>query len=456
MTHSPPKDQSFSSSVEPIQAAAVIIAGAGVVSFLLNSTLLKGTIYALDSLHLVLIQLVLVALFHEALGLPSASAFLGLKKAATTTVTIVKEVKVPTPLPSSTIHPDAAPAAEQPQKVETAKDVVPAPAENPNLKRAGAIMDKFISLANDKDPSRWQQVAQQNRGEFNVTVFKNTERPFCLRLEATLESTPEEAFDLLSDPDARPTWDDVTNECGILEHVQPACRVMYMRTKAIFPTAARDVLVFGSARRMVEAGPRTYIYAISGYGDSHPKYTARKGDVRMELHVGGQIVSPDPAGRKGFCRVVQIMDGDLKGWLPASVVSLVTTQAMPAAMGKVNSILRKKAEKSTESSLIKFVEDELKKAGTPAAAPAATPTPPAVITTPAAPAAQPVAVKVAPTPLDTILDAVLGPLSIDAKLVRATILLLHRSLSAVQPWFVTFFVLIYAIRANRRKAVAAA
>ncbi|KAI8815504.1 hypothetical protein BJ742DRAFT_670713 [Cladochytrium replicatum] len=353
------------------------------------------------------------------------------------------------------------------QKVEATAGVVPAPVENPNLKRAGAIMDKFISLANDKDPARWQQVAQQSRGEFNVTVFKNTERPFCLRLEATLESTPEEAFDLLSDPDARPTWDDVTNECGILEHVQPACRVMYMRTKAIFPTAARDVLVFGSARRMVEAGPRTYIYAISGYGDSHPKYTARKGDVRMELHVGGQIVSPDPAGREGFCRVVQIMDGDLKGWLPASVVSLVTTQAMPAAMGKVNSILRKKTEKLTESALIKFVEDELKKAGTVApvalkptahaeAAPAATPSPAAPVSTlPAAPTPQIADVKTTPTALDAILNAVLGPLSIDPKPVRAAILLVHRSLSATQPWFVTIIVLMYAIRANRRKAVAA-
>ncbi|KAH6561197.1 hypothetical protein BASA62_010002 [Batrachochytrium salamandrivorans] len=48
--------------------------------------------------------------------------------------------------------------------------------------------------------------------------------------------------------------------------------------------------------------------------------------------------------------------GDLGGWLPQSVVSMVTTQAFPISMRKVNSILSSVASPRTVSELIHQAE----------------------------------------------------------------------------------------------------
>lgn len=122
-----------------------------------------------------------------------------------------------------------------------------------------------------------------------------------------------------------------------------------MRTKGIWPTSPRDALVMS----FVEVLDDGRFMNVTKSIDSHPDFVQRPGDVRMLANVAGFIIGPHPSGDANRCVCVQIMDGDLGGWLPASVVSLVTTQAFPISMRRLNSMLKKIPNHRIESELIK-------------------------------------------------------------------------------------------------------
>jgi sulfur carrier protein ThiS len=87
----------------------------------------------------------------------------------------------------------------------------------------------------------------------------------------------------------------------------------------------------------------------------HPDFRPTKGDVRMTANIAGLIIGPHPTNNK-MCRCIQIVDGDLGGWLPASVVSMVTTQAFPISMRRANSKMKKVQNHKTVSELIEQSE----------------------------------------------------------------------------------------------------
>lgn len=122
-----------------------------------------------------------------------------------------------------------------------------------------------------------------------------------------------------------------------------------MRTKGIWPTSPRDALVMSFIEQLDDGRFLNVTKSI----DSHPKFVPRDGDVRMLANVAGFVIGPHPSNDPSRCICIQIMDGDLGGWLPASVVSLVTTQAFPISMRRLNSMLKKIPNHRTESELIK-------------------------------------------------------------------------------------------------------
>jgi hypothetical protein len=101
-----------------------------------------------------------------------------------------------------------------------------------------------------------------------------------------------------------------------------------MKTKGFWPTAPRDALVISYCIPLGKS--RTYLNVTTSVPD-HPLYQSRSGDVRMLAKIAGTLVEPHPIREKG-CLVTQVVDGDLMGWLPKSVVGMVTTQAFPVSM----------------------------------------------------------------------------------------------------------------------------
>jgi hypothetical protein len=78
---------------------------------------------------------------------------------------------------------------------------------------------------------------------------------------------------------------------------------------------------------------------IKVLSNPNSEFEAPAGDVMMTAFIAGLVISKHPTNPK-LCRCIQIIHGDLGGWLPKSVVSMVTTQAFPISMRRVNKKLR--------------------------------------------------------------------------------------------------------------------
>ena len=103
-----------------------------------------------------------------------------------------------------------------------------------------------------------------------------------------------------------------------------------MKTRGFWPTAPRDAVVISYVTPLEKS--RTFLNVTTSV-PSHPDYVSRSGDVRMLAHIAGTLVEPHPT-EQGCSLVTQVVDGDLMGWLPKSVVALVTTQAFPISMSR--------------------------------------------------------------------------------------------------------------------------
>ncbi|KAJ3192994.1 hypothetical protein HK101_005612 [Irineochytrium annulatum] len=238
-----------------------------------------------------------------------------------------------------------------------AGDAPQAPAGNPyaHLKPAliAALVREADLVANPAGPDKeWIPVLATSSGDFAIEVHRKRNTDFCFRVVADMEGTPEEVFDILSDVTTRQTWDDICEGGGVVDVLSGDSRVQYMYTKGFWPTAPRDALVVGFVNRLPDGRYLNVTQSI----ESSPKFTPRAGSVTMKAALAGQIVGPDPAGRERMCKVVQIMDGDLGGWLPKSLVAMITTQAMPLSLRRVNKMLRKNPNHKTSSVFIEQAE----------------------------------------------------------------------------------------------------
>ncbi|KAJ3043891.1 hypothetical protein HDV00_003929 [Rhizophlyctis rosea] len=160
-----------------------------------------------------------------------------------------------------------------------------------------------------------------------------------IRHVVEMEASAEAAFDFLSDVGKRPVWDEMCESGGVVTRVSRRTTVQYFRTKGLWPTSPREALV---ASFITLLPPNRYLNVTTSI-PSHPQHTPHPSAVRMLARIAGQIVTPHPdPEKKHMCRVVQIIDGDLGGYLPKRVVAMVTTQAIPRGMGKANRMLRGK------------------------------------------------------------------------------------------------------------------
>ncbi|KAJ3020420.1 hypothetical protein HKX48_000828 [Thoreauomyces humboldtii] len=235
--------------------------------------------------------------------------------------------------------------------------------DDPYISRYPELEREFLALADTKaSPSSppgtpgavWATVLKQSWGNFSICIDSMVGKEFFFRYSMAMEGTPEEVFDLLGDITRRTNWDELCQEAGVIEQVSNRTTVQYFRTKGVWPTKSRAALVVAFTKRLGEGHYLNVTQSI----DDHPQFNAKSSDVRMLARIAGQVIQPDPEGRPRMCRVVQVVDGDLGGWLPKGVVGMVTTQAIPVGMRKANKMLRKIQTQRTASVLIAAAEGE--------------------------------------------------------------------------------------------------
>lgn len=187
--------------------------------------------------------------------------------------------------------------------------------EQPYAKELVAMEKKFMDYVENKDI--WEKVHEENtRGMIEVYQYKA--RPMCYKVISVMNNTPEATFDLMSEIERRIEWDPLCEEAKTIASVSPGVKLLYMRTKGIWPTASRDTLVLGTIKKV---GEDSYLNVTTSI--EHPLMPPRTQEkfVRMETAVAGQIFMPEP-GQPNKCRVIQVLDADLKGWIPASLVQM--------------------------------------------------------------------------------------------------------------------------------------
>jgi hypothetical protein len=109
----------------------------------------------------------------------------------------------------------------------------------------------------------------------------------------------------------------MTERTRIVERLNTTSRVQHINIKAIWPTSARDLLLLSHVRKL----STTRFLAVTT-SVNHPSVPEVPGVVRMWADCAGQICEKILVGGVEKTRVLQIADGDPRGWIPKSVITM--------------------------------------------------------------------------------------------------------------------------------------
>ncbi|KAF9178830.1 START domain-containing protein 10 [Haplosporangium sp. Z 11] len=228
-------------------------------------------------------------------------------------------------------------SASEPTKTLTPTTTPAKKKEIPYAQELAVMEERFMNYVNSTEI--WEKVYEDvsTTATTPIQVFQYKSRPMCYKILATMSSSPAVVFDALCDLDRRSEWDPMCVEARVLEEVCPGTTVQYVRTKAVWPTASRDTVVLGTVKDLGDKG--LFMVNASMEHASMPERVKEK-IVRMETTVAGHVITP-VAGDENCCRLVQILDADLKGWIPDKVIQMVSTKAVPDGLRAVNALVPK-------------------------------------------------------------------------------------------------------------------
>ncbi|KAJ1994966.1 hypothetical protein EDC05_001342 [Coemansia umbellata] len=223
--------------------------------------------------------------------------------------------------------------------------------------RCAAMEKMFIQLATKNDGISEGDSVESNPWTplvsllkpYPITIQGHATKPFCFRVTFYAPTAPATAFDLLADVTRRPEWDELTDSAKIVEKLGNGDAIHYIKMKPIWPTAARDSVLLARITDIAlgssSAGRKSkgFLNVSQSVEDSRIPENTAEGLVRMEAGIAGQLITEVPEEEKQklnlegekWCKVVQIADGDLKGWIPSSVLKFIATQALPRSLTKV-------------------------------------------------------------------------------------------------------------------------
>ncbi|KAI8324445.1 Bet v1-like protein [Martensiomyces pterosporus] len=264
---------------------------------------------------------------------------------------------------------------------------------------------KLASQDDTAPGSPWTPLVSQT-APYPVTVQGHKTKPFCFRITFYAPTLPGTAFDLLANILRRPEWDELTETTRIVDQLSQADSIHYLKMKPVWPTAARDSVLIshiasvklGGSEKAEEAGDGAeygYLNASQSIEDDRVPERKEEGIVRMEAGIAGQLVTlatkedKERLGLVGenWCKVVQLADGDLKGWIPKSVIKFIATQALPRSLTKVSKQLAG-MQHGMESQLIRNLTIPAAKAYSATAAPPSSSSVPTAASSASAPAAR--------------------------------------------------------------------
>ncbi|KAJ2420607.1 hypothetical protein IWW41_005762, partial [Coemansia sp. RSA 2522] len=244
--------------------------------------------------------------------------------------------------PQPAVLPQSQPDAESLANSHAAVDAQGQRAAHKYVEQCADIERTFMQMATSEDSgaSPWTMLTSLER-PYPISVQGHTAKPFCFRIVFYAPTSPGTAFDLLANILRRPEWDELTESTRIIEHLGPGDAIHYIKAKPVWPTSARDSLLLSHLAAVQVNGARAYLNVSKSIVDDRVPEISDL--VRMEAGIAGQLITRvteeerRAMGLAGehWCKVVQIADGDLKGWIPKSVIKFIATQALPRSLKKV-------------------------------------------------------------------------------------------------------------------------
>ncbi|KAG0000386.1 hypothetical protein BGZ79_005985 [Entomortierella chlamydospora] len=363
------------------------------ILYVVNELFLHGI---LDKIHYLFFELIFVAAFGKIFGLPDlVDRFFPSSKLKSPiniqTVEGVLPVKTSIAVPNSDISAstltrtavgsvvesvtlkNARPIADMPTttttttttslsgeiKITNTNNIDKNLEVGPYAKELAEMEKKFMDYINNDEI--WEKVYEDTSikapkgsdSEGWIQVFQYKSRPMCYKIIAHMSNTAAVTFDTLCELERRLEWDPMCVEARVLEEVaqHPGATVQYVRTKAVWPTASRDTVVLGTVKDLGSKG--LFMVNSSIEHESMPE-RAKEKIVRMETTVAGHLITPAEDGTS--CRLVQVVDADLKGWIPEKVIQMVSTKAVPDGLRAINALIPKVTPYSESKVLIKVAQ----------------------------------------------------------------------------------------------------
>ncbi|KAJ3364944.1 hypothetical protein GGF32_000601 [Allomyces javanicus] len=431
-----------------------------------------------DLMHYVLLELSVLALFRTLLGLPDPTRLVAASASPETTRNIVvppppppapTNVTIVVPEPKTATAPGPAPAAtavavnededegsDDEDDASDTEDAQAAPVDeevdlgkdddtavpvhhHPLLNLCDPLVAKLLAMTAmgdaAADANDWDLVV--DRGDA-VKIWRSKHNEHRYRLLGIFDAPLYTTFDFLNDIEKRPEWDDMTEGASIIEQLSPTTRVQHIKIKAIWPTSARDLLLLSHWRRL---SPSTLLACTTSV--DHANVPEAPGVVRMWAECAGQLCERVVVNGVEKTRVLQIADGDPKGWVPKSILTMVATKALPDSFIKVNRLVAQLPHAQTSRYFPapppkKGKGKKGKKANTAAALPAPPPPAPAVKTveSPATP------LVTAPVPV-AVRTSWLAPW-------KAALKTVHRVLTGASPYLVSAMAVMMIVQRLKR------
>ncbi|KAG0271245.1 START domain-containing protein 10 [Linnemannia exigua] len=226
------------------------------------------------------------------------------------------------------------PRAQSPVSPKPTMNNKPSTKTLPYAQELGAMEKQLLDYINSTEI--WEKVYQDPASsEMAIEVYQYKARPMCYKIIAQMCNTPAVTFDTLCDLENRLSWDPMCVEARVLDEVAPGTTVQYIRTKAVWPTASRDTVVLGTVKDLGSQGLFMVNASIEYAG--MPERVKEK-IVRMQTAVAGHIITPLDGNRS---KLTQIVDADMKGWIPDKVIQMVSTKAVPDGLRAVNKLMPK-------------------------------------------------------------------------------------------------------------------
>lgn len=189
--------------------------------------------------------------------------------------------------------------------------------EHPYAKELVAMEKKLLDYFDNTEI--WEKVFEETSPSL-IEVYQYKARPMCYKVIAVMDNTAAVTFDVLSEITRRLEWDPLCVEAKTVAEVSPGVKIQYVRTKSMWPTASRDTVVLGTVK---DLGEGRYMNVTTSVEHALMPERVKEKFVRMETAVAGQMVGPEP-GHPDKCRLIQILDTDLKGWIPEKLIQMGT------------------------------------------------------------------------------------------------------------------------------------